>query len=230
MSASFTAARWPSAVSTTAIWALAGASIVFWGLRLAAPAGSVAPPAVASTPQAPPDQAAVARLLGAVQAKAAVVAAPEAASRFALLGVVADTDQQGAALIAVDGKPARPFRVGAKVVDDYVLQSLSTRTANLGAGIDSPVLLTLQLPTHPLAVNGPPGQMALEAAAAVPVVTGLPPVTAPPRQPAPQQQLQQQVPAQIPQQSMPPQAAAPQPLQVQPLQVPEAQPQQPQQQ
>ena len=58
-----------------------------------------------------------------------MVATPEAASRFVLLGVVADTDGQGAALIAVDGKPPRPFRVGAKVADGYVLHSVSARAA-----------------------------------------------------------------------------------------------------
>jgi general secretion pathway protein C len=128
---------------------------VFWGLRLAAPSDALAPPAVAKS-QAEPDPAAVAQMLGAVSTQHAAVATPEAASRFALLGVVADADQQGAALIAVDGKPPRPFKVGAIVADGYVLQSVSTRAASIGAGTDAAPDFTLQLPTRPLAVVTPP--------------------------------------------------------------------------
>jgi len=103
-----------------------------------------------------PDAAAVAQALGAVSNQPVAAATPEAASRFALLGVVADADQQGAALIAVDGKPARPFKVGAKVVDGFVLQSVTTRGAALGPDVDGKAALTLQLPTRPLAIPSPP--------------------------------------------------------------------------
>jgi general secretion pathway protein C len=168
MSVPYAPARWPAATATTGLWAVAAASIVFWGLRLMAPSEAVAPPAVASSASASVDPAAVAQLLGAVPAQAAAAATPDAASRFALQGVVADTEQQGVALIAVDGKPARPFRVGAKVAEGYVLQSVGTRAATLGASVDSAAAFTLQLPVRPLAVNAPPP------------VPGLPsPVTAP---------------------------------------------------
>lgn len=159
MSVPYAPARWPSAVATTAVWALAAGSIVFWGLRLAAPSDAPAPPAAAGTPQVALDPAAVARVLGAVPAQAAVAAAPEAASRFVLLGVVADAEQQGVALIAVDGKPPRPFRVGAAVADGFVLQSLGARTAALGASADSATAFTLQLPTRPLATMTPPAPL-----------------------------------------------------------------------
>lgn len=155
MSVPYAPARWPIATATTALWALAAASIVFWGLRLAAPSDAIAPPAVAA-PQAVADPAAVAQLLGAVPSQPTVVATPEAASRFALLGVVADTEGQGAALLVVDGKPPKPFRVGATVADGYVLQSLTTRGASFGASAGSAPAFTLQLPTRPLAVMSPP--------------------------------------------------------------------------
>jgi len=121
-----------------------------------APSESIAPPPVASTGGAEADPAAIARLLGAHPEAPAVVAAPEAASRFALLGVVADSAGAGAALIAVDGKPPRPFRVGAALADGYVLQSLDARAARIGARRDAATVFTLQLPVLPLAVNGPP--------------------------------------------------------------------------
>jgi general secretion pathway protein C len=170
MSASYAPARWPSATATTVLWALAAASLVFWALRLTSPSDAVAPPPLNTNGAAVVDPVAVAQMLGVVQGPAAVVATPDAASRFQLLGVVADADQQGAALISVDGNPARPFRVGAQVAEGYVLHSLDLRAASLGASVDAAPAFTLQLPTRPLAVNGPP-----PAASAAPA-----PVVAPP--------------------------------------------------
>jgi general secretion pathway protein C len=156
MSLPYASPRWPAAATTLGLWALAAASVVFWGLRLTAPADALPPPSVASTPAATIDPAAIATLFGAVPAKASVAAAPEAASRFSLLGVVADAAQLGAALIAVDGKPPRPFRVGSQLADGYVLQSVGTRSAVLGSSIDSPAVLTLELPVQPMAIPAPP--------------------------------------------------------------------------
>lgn len=166
----FPARRWPVAATTTVVWVLAAASVVFWGLRLAAPADQPAPPAV-SGPGLSVDPAAVAALLGVVHTQQAVAAPPDAATRFSLLGVVAGTSQGsrgGAALIAVDGKPPRPFRVGAKVADGFVLQSLGPRSVSFGGSVDGPSLFTLQLPARPMAVNAPRTPPAPAAAVASP--------------------------------------------------------------
>ena len=143
--------RWPAALGTTCVWALAAASVIFWGLRLAAPPETVVPPALAAPPVAA-DPAEVAKAFGATTAPAQL--APDAGNRFVLLGVIADEDQRGAALIAVDGKPPRPFRVGQQLGDGYVLQSVDLRAAKLGAGPDTPTLLTLQMPKPATASGG----------------------------------------------------------------------------
>lgn len=135
--------RWPAALGTTCVWALAVASVVFWGLRLAAPPETAAPPALVAAPVAV-DPGEVAKAFGATTAPASLT--PDAGNRFQLLGVIADEDQRGAALIAVDGKAPRPFRVGQQLGDGYVLQGVDVRAARLGAGADTPTLLTLQLP------------------------------------------------------------------------------------
>jgi general secretion pathway protein C len=171
VTASYAPARWPSATATTVLWALAAASIVFWTLRLASPSDAVAPPAVSSNAAVTVDPAAVAKMLGVAPDQPAVAATPDAASRFQLLGVVADAGRHGAALIAVDGKPPRPFRVGATVTEGFVLQSVSTRAASLGASADAAPAFTLQLPVRPLAVNAPPA----------PAPGAPPPVVAPAR-------------------------------------------------
>ena len=92
---------------------------------------------------------AMARLLGVPAAGAAAARAPAASltSRFALIGVLAGRSSGGgAALIAVDGQPAKPFRVGAVVDEGLVLQSLDPRQARLGASVDGPATLTLDMP------------------------------------------------------------------------------------
>jgi general secretion pathway protein C len=68
------------------------------------------------------------------------------ASRFQLQGVLAGGAEAGAALIAVDGKPAKPYRVGAVVADGWVLQSAEGRRVSLGAAMNGPSTLTLELP------------------------------------------------------------------------------------
>jgi general secretion pathway protein C len=135
--------RWAVAGATFALWALVAASAVYWGLKLTSRPGAA--PAAAPVIRMPPaaDPVAVARLLGAAPAVAS--AAPSLASRFTLIGVVASRSQKGAALIAVDGKPAKPFRVGAAIDEGIVLKSVEARRAVL-AGADGSPALTLELP------------------------------------------------------------------------------------
>ena len=82
----------------------------------------------------------------------------EPSLRSALLGVVADALQRGIALIAVDGQPPRPFRVGARVAEGYVLQAVGARSATVGAQANAASAFTLQLPTTPMAIPAPPSQ------------------------------------------------------------------------
>jgi len=138
--------RWPVAGATFTLWALVAASAVYWGLKFTAPAGGTTA-AVASRNAAPPDPAAIARLLGAGPAAAAAAPVASLSSRFVLVGVVASASHHGAALIAVDGRPARPFRVGAALDEGVVLQSVAARRAVLAASADGPALVTLELPT-----------------------------------------------------------------------------------
>ena len=125
-------------------WALAAASTAYWGLRLLArPPVFTTTPVTVSVP-VPPDPIIVARLLGATAAQA--VPQASLASRFTLLGVVAGAPGGAAALIVVDGSPAKPFRVGGMIEEGLVLQSASARQATLGQSRDSPALVTLDMP------------------------------------------------------------------------------------
>lgn len=138
--------RWAVAGATFVLWALVAASAVYWGLKFTARSGGVPTIPVAARTASPVDPAAVARLLGASPAAAAQTPVANLASRFALVGVVASRSHQGAALISVDGKPAKPFRVGSSVDDRLVLQSVESRRAVLAEGTGGPAVVTLELP------------------------------------------------------------------------------------
>ena len=139
---------WGVRLGTLAIWALAAASAAYWGLRLTARPPGMPAPTAAPAPVAA-DMQAMARLLGAVTAQTPTAAAAPVSSRFALVGVLAGQQGgSGAALIAVDGKPAKPYRVGATVDAGLVLQSLGPRQARLWAGQECVTTVTLEMPVR----------------------------------------------------------------------------------
>ena len=173
-------------LSAFVIWALIAATAVFWVLRLAVRAPAAPPHGVAVG-----DVVAVGdltRLLGAPPAAEAapMAAAPEAASRFRLLGIMApkqaraNSEGAGVALIAVDGKPARAYSVGAHLDGDLVLQSVSLRTVSIGSTQGSPPVV-LEIPRLPPAATGslpafgsPPPSAQAPAPAAAPPFPGAP--------------------------------------------------------
>lgn len=138
--------RW-SRLVTFSLAAAVAASAAYWVLRWPQPA--VLPPLPTSALEPPaPDAQALARMLGQAAAPAAAAVAP--AGRLALIGVLAGPGPRGAALISIDGKPAKPFRVGALVADNLYLQSVAGRRAVLAAGAaDAVPSLTLEMKPLP---------------------------------------------------------------------------------
>ena len=142
---STTQSKWAVRGASLVLWGLVAASVTYWGLKLASrPAGAAVPRPASGT--LPADPAAVARLLGAVPAAAMAAPIINLYSRFALLGVVATRGRAGAALIAVDGKAARPFRVGSAVDEGLILQSVQGRRAVLATSAGGQAVVTLELP------------------------------------------------------------------------------------
>ncbi|MBX3609739.1 MAG: general secretion pathway protein C [Hydrogenophaga sp.] len=133
------------------LWAAAGLSVGYWVLQVLGQSPLTPVAATASLPVAP-EPAALARVLGAApEAVVAVEAAapPPLASRFQLLGVIAEGAEGGAALIAVDGQPPKPYRVGAELEGGVVLQSVQRRSARLvpvGSSGGAPIELSLPPP------------------------------------------------------------------------------------
>ncbi len=144
--------RWSAFI----VWALVAAGAVYWGLRLfvqpqAAPAGTVVATAEG------PLRGDLSRLLGADQAPTEPAPVAVADPRFQLLGVLsargARAAGEGVALIAVDDRPPRAYRVGMVVDGDTVLQAVHPRGASLGAqgGV---VRVALELPPPAAAATG----------------------------------------------------------------------------
>ncbi len=64
----------------------------------------------------------------------------------------------GIALIALEGLPARPFRVGSKIGETYTLNQVTTRTAILAAA-DGAASITLELAPAASTTNAAPVQI-----------------------------------------------------------------------
>jgi general secretion pathway protein C len=136
------------------VWAILAMSAVYWSFKLLVRPSGMPPHAllVATDQAARGDPL---RLFAAPAQLAAAPIAPQASSRFRLLGVMAPkvaaaegAPAHGLALIAVDGKPARAFPVGAHVDGEWVLQSVSARTASIGPE-GGAVVAQLEVPALP---------------------------------------------------------------------------------
>lgn len=142
---------WRPRLVTFLLAALATASVGYWVLKWPAPT-STAKVTVPEPVTQPIDTAKVARLLGANPDAAGMGGqkpAVSAASRFKLSGVIALGASQGSALIAIDGQPAKPFRVGDHLTDELLLQTVHARSVTLAADRQGRGSITLELPPVP---------------------------------------------------------------------------------
>lgn len=137
---------WWLRIATFSLAALAAASATYWVLKWQATVPSNLTAAVVYAAPAPADPQVVARLLGGGQTSVSAKRVDSAASHFKLSGVLVNHASGDYAVISVDGKPAKPYRVGAQVNDDLVLHSVAARSAALAPSRDAPVAVTLELP------------------------------------------------------------------------------------
>lgn len=132
-------------IVTLVLAALVALSVSFWVLKMMQGASTTAAPATLAA-ATPSDPKALARALGGGISPTTQAAPALSSSNLILQGVIAHGTQRGAALIAVNGKPAKPFVVGAAVDADWVLQSLSTRSATLKNAAGTAGERVLELP------------------------------------------------------------------------------------
>ncbi len=139
---------WVSRVLTSCVWAAVGLCAAVWVLQwLNQGVRTGGSASVAQVSFVAPDPQSIARWLGAKDAPALNASSVDPSSaRFALVGVANSSDKQSVAMISVDAKPAKAFRVGALVEGDLRLKSVSTRSVELASGTLGATALTLQLP------------------------------------------------------------------------------------
>lgn len=196
------------------VWGLVAASAVFWGLRVSA-RGPSAPTHAVAVGEASVTRGDLSRLLGSGPATPAAagpvaLAEPDEAGRFKLVGVMAPkkdtggTNRYGVALIAVDGKPAKAYAVGATVDGELVLQRVSMRSAAIGPAQGAAVILEVP-PLVPAATGTLPAAGSfVPGAAPVPAAVPMAPPAALPARP-----IVRPVPQGVPQVMPPPGASMP---------------------
>lgn len=145
--------RWPPRIAAFLLWALAAGTLVYWVLRVVGM--SETPVAAATVTELSPSVsvADLAKALGpptaaavAPQAITIAPAAPDPSARMRLLGVVADRNSGGVALISIDGQAAKPYRVGSQIEDGYRLTKVAKRSATLSPAQSAGAAITLELP------------------------------------------------------------------------------------
>jgi len=139
---------WRVRAVTFFLAALAALSATYWVLK-SMQGHSVSATPVANTGQAVLDPQSLARALGGgriVQTGTPGAASASVRTPYVLVGVLADSAKGGAALISVDGKPAKPYGVGATVDGNLVLQSVRGRRAVLAESVMGAAQVTLDMP------------------------------------------------------------------------------------
>lgn len=119
----------------------------YWALKFVTVKPLGATPA-ATAPAVVVDSLAVAKLLGATHSIAGQAINMPASASFVLYGLAMTGSGAGLALIATDGKPAKPYRVGSKVDDNWVLKSVSRTGVVLAASVNAPDGMKLELPAR----------------------------------------------------------------------------------
>jgi general secretion pathway protein C len=108
------------------------AIVAGWALQLLAPRAPIAPGGAVAQAQAPVDLRQAGLLFGGAPSVAGNTAPPPP-SNILVTGVLA-AGPSGVALLAIDGKPARPFHVGERVSEGLAVVSVSADTVELDRG------------------------------------------------------------------------------------------------
>ena len=134
-----------SRLTSLLVWAVVAYSAVVFALQWGGGVPVDAVVAGSEQKQVLPevDALAVSKALGAAPVQSA---SASLASRFVLVGVMDGGPTQGVALISVDGKPAKPYRLGQAVSEGFVVVGTGPKKAELGPQLGAASSLVLELP------------------------------------------------------------------------------------
>ena len=97
--------------------------VAFWASRLLAPRAAIAPVTVANAASTQTSSNWAGQLFGSTAPKPEAAAAPIADAQVQVLGLI--TGDRAAAVLVVDGKPAKPFTPGQTIASGVVLKSVT---------------------------------------------------------------------------------------------------------
>jgi general secretion pathway protein C len=138
---------WTLRLFTFMVWAAVGLCAAYWAFKFVTTTPVEATAAMVK-PAVVVDTKAIAKLLGATDSVATQAMNVVSKVKLSLFGLATAPNGQGIALIAIEDKPAKPYRVGAKVTDDLVLKSISKVDAVLAASSSAPDGPKLELPSR----------------------------------------------------------------------------------
>jgi general secretion pathway protein C len=161
---------WTLRLFTLVVWLGVGLCAAYWAYKFVTTKPVTATAALA-TPAVVVDSKAVGKLLGATDNVATKSINTPASTKFVLFGLANSTSGRGVALIALDGKPAKPYRVGSAVADDLVLKSISKTGVILATSLKAPDGVTLELPVRKPANMAPIAPIAVTPSPANPTAT-----------------------------------------------------------
>ena len=134
-------------LATLSVWAVVAYSAVVFVLHwdMDGPVANVPSVVGGGQTQGLPDvdTLSTSKALGAAPLQSA---SASLASRFVLVGVMDGGPSQGVALISVDGKPAKPFRLGQAVSEGFVVVGTGPKKAELAPQLGTATTLVLELP------------------------------------------------------------------------------------
>ncbi|MEY4910882.1 MAG: hypothetical protein RL761_545, partial [Pseudomonadota bacterium] len=104
-----TSISWTLRLFTLMVWLLVGLCVAYWAFKFITTKPLEATAALA-VPTVAVDSKAVGKLLGATDSVAFKAVNMPASTKFVLFGLANSVGGQGFALIALDGKPAKPYR------------------------------------------------------------------------------------------------------------------------
>ncbi|HMS25834.1 MAG TPA: hypothetical protein PKC80_00450 [Burkholderiaceae bacterium] len=116
--------KWLARLVTLTVWMFVLLSVFYWGLKFTKLNSISATPAPL-VPAKVVETQAVALLLGSVGTNGSKPINTNSNSNLLLLGTANTNSGGGIALIAVEGKPAKPYEVGSQITEVWKLKSLS---------------------------------------------------------------------------------------------------------
>ncbi len=117
--------RWGPAIATLVAVAVLAALLVYWAMQLLAPPVTIAPSGSLVKMSGAIDTSASRQLFGNAY-NTPVKAARRASVNVTVSGVLA-SDYRAAAILSIDGQPAKAYGVGESIEEDFIVESVDNK-------------------------------------------------------------------------------------------------------